>query len=96
MKKAVPLDEAVAMVREGAVVMVGGFMGVGSPQDRSGRPSRRRAPSAVRRCRSILSFGVAAVIRGGRLGGCVSPGSAELDGPRDGHGWATAGGREDP
>ena len=32
MKKAVPLEEAVAMVREGAVVMVGGFMGVGSPQ----------------------------------------------------------------
>ena len=32
MKKAVPLEEAVAMVPEGAVVMVGGFMGVGSPQ----------------------------------------------------------------
>jgi acetate CoA/acetoacetate CoA-transferase alpha subunit len=31
MKKPVPLDQAVAMVPEGAVVMVGGFMGVGSP-----------------------------------------------------------------
>lgn len=31
MKKAVALAEAVAMVPEGAVVMVGGFMGVGSP-----------------------------------------------------------------
>ena len=31
MKKAVPLDQAVAMVPEGAVVMIGGFMGVGSP-----------------------------------------------------------------
>jgi len=32
MKKAVPLEDAVAMIPEGAVVMVGGFMGVGSPQ----------------------------------------------------------------
>jgi len=31
MKKPVPLDQAVAMVPEGAVVMIGGFMGVGSP-----------------------------------------------------------------
>ncbi|MDO8771397.1 MAG: CoA transferase subunit A [Burkholderiaceae bacterium] len=31
MKKAVALAEAIAMVPEGAVVMVGGFMGVGSP-----------------------------------------------------------------
>jgi acetate CoA/acetoacetate CoA-transferase alpha subunit len=30
-KKPVPLDKAVAMVPEGAVVMIGGFMGVGSP-----------------------------------------------------------------
>jgi acetate CoA/acetoacetate CoA-transferase alpha subunit len=32
MKKAVPLDKALAMIPEGAVVTVGGFMGVGSPQ----------------------------------------------------------------
>lgn len=32
MKKAVPLEDSVAMVTAGAVVMVGGFMGVGSPQ----------------------------------------------------------------
>jgi acetate CoA/acetoacetate CoA-transferase alpha subunit len=32
MKKAVPLGDAVALIPEGAVVMVGGFMGVGSPQ----------------------------------------------------------------
>ena len=31
MKKTVPLDQAVARIPEGAVVMVGGFMGVGSP-----------------------------------------------------------------
>ena len=31
MKKPVPLNQAVAMVPEGAVVMIGGFMGVGSP-----------------------------------------------------------------
>lgn len=31
MKKPVPLEQAVAMVPEGAVVMVGGFMGVGTP-----------------------------------------------------------------
>ena len=31
MKKAVPVSEAAAMVTQGAVVMVGGFMGVGSP-----------------------------------------------------------------
>ena len=31
MKKAVQVDEAAAMVTAGAVVMVGGFMGVGSP-----------------------------------------------------------------
>jgi len=31
MKKAVPVDEAAAMVAAGATVMVGGFMGVGSP-----------------------------------------------------------------
>lgn len=31
MKKAVSLADAVAMVPEGAVVMIGGFMGVGSP-----------------------------------------------------------------
>ncbi|MDM0052912.1 CoA transferase subunit A [Variovorax sp. J22R115] len=31
MKKPVPLDQAVAMVPAGAVVMIGGFMGVGSP-----------------------------------------------------------------
>lgn len=31
MKKPVPLDQAVAMVPTGAVVMIGGFMGVGSP-----------------------------------------------------------------
>ncbi|MEJ8825153.1 CoA transferase subunit A [Variovorax humicola] len=30
-KKPVPLNQAVAMVPEGAVVMIGGFMGVGSP-----------------------------------------------------------------
>jgi acetate CoA/acetoacetate CoA-transferase alpha subunit len=32
MKKPVPLQQAVAMIAEGATVMVGGFMGVGSPQ----------------------------------------------------------------
>ena len=32
MKKPVPLENAVAMIPEGATVMVGGFMGVGSPQ----------------------------------------------------------------
>jgi acetate CoA/acetoacetate CoA-transferase alpha subunit len=32
MKKTVPLKDAVAMIPEGAVVMAGGFMGVGSPQ----------------------------------------------------------------
>ncbi|SEA86130.1 CoA transferase subunit A [Variovorax sp. YR216] len=31
MKRPVPLEQAVAMVPDGAVVMVGGFMGVGSP-----------------------------------------------------------------
>ncbi|VTU31107.1 Acetate CoA-transferase subunit alpha [Variovorax sp. SRS16] len=31
MKKAIPLDEAVAMIPDGATVMVGGFMGVGCP-----------------------------------------------------------------
>ena len=31
MKKPVPLDQAVAMIPQGAVVMIGGFMGVGSP-----------------------------------------------------------------
>jgi acetate CoA/acetoacetate CoA-transferase alpha subunit len=31
MKKAVPVSEAAATVPHGAVVMVGGFMGVGSP-----------------------------------------------------------------
>jgi acetate CoA/acetoacetate CoA-transferase alpha subunit len=32
MKRPVPLEKAVAMIPEGATVMVGGFMGVGSPQ----------------------------------------------------------------
>jgi len=31
MKKAVPLEQAVAKVPDGAVLMIGGFMGVGSP-----------------------------------------------------------------
>ena len=31
MKKAIPLEQAVAMIPEGASVMVGGFMGVGCP-----------------------------------------------------------------
>ncbi|WP_162578712.1 CoA-transferase [Variovorax sp. PBS-H4] len=31
MKRPVPLEQAVAMVPDGTVVMVGGFMGVGTP-----------------------------------------------------------------
>lgn len=51
MKRPVPLDQAAAMVPDGAVVMVGRCLGAGSPMrliDELGRPGRKRLTGAWR------------------------------------------------
>ncbi|MDM0084723.1 CoA transferase subunit A [Variovorax sp. J31P179] len=58
MKKAIPLDQAVAMVPEGAVVMVGGFMGVGSPLRLIDELVRQRRGGLILICNDTARPGV--------------------------------------
>jgi hypothetical protein len=50
MKRTLPLQEAVARIPNGAVVMAGGFMGVGSPQHLIGELVRHRTLVAEGKC----------------------------------------------
>ena|SRR5271157_3987573 len=100
MKTATTLEAAVAMIPDGATLMIGGFFGVGTP--RRLMVMRRCSPSTsavVRGARPLISNVLARLIRilephGDRKEGRVSRGIPDLDGRSVGRRDEIAAGRQ--